>query len=206
MDPEGSALLEAGRGLAGNTDRGGRRQVTLLSSERWDELMAEVGASLEPQARRANLVVSGIDLENTRGRVPAHRQLPSADQRRNAAVRVDRRSRGGSARGDGPSVGRGRVWRSPRRRQHCDRRRCRLGGVRSNFRFPPPSTFFFRLRLFTFYSSLFTFDFLERVSQRHLRLARRAESDRAIQRTEHVAERAGLRVGKRRARRAVGQR
>jgi MOSC domain-containing protein YiiM len=31
--------------------------------------MAEVGASLGPDARRANLVVSGIDLENTRGRV-----------------------------------------------------------------------------------------------------------------------------------------
>jgi MOSC domain-containing protein YiiM len=69
MDARDSALLEAGRGLAGNADRGGRRQVTLVSSERWNELMAEVGASLGPEARRANLVVSGIDLANTRGRV-----------------------------------------------------------------------------------------------------------------------------------------
>ena len=69
MDPKGSALLEAGRGLAGNADRGGRRQVTLLSSERWNELMAEVGASIEPHTRRANLVVSGLDFQDTRGRI-----------------------------------------------------------------------------------------------------------------------------------------
>ncbi len=69
MDARDSALLEAERGLAGNADRGGRRQVTLLSSERWNELMAEVGASLEPHARRANLVVSGLDFKDGRGRI-----------------------------------------------------------------------------------------------------------------------------------------
>jgi MOSC domain-containing protein YiiM len=31
--------------------------------------MSEVGILLEPHARRANLVLSGIDLENTRGRI-----------------------------------------------------------------------------------------------------------------------------------------
>ena len=69
MDSQDRAELEPGRGLVGNADRGGRRQVTVLASERWTELMNEVGASLEPQARRANLVVTGIALENTRGRV-----------------------------------------------------------------------------------------------------------------------------------------
>jgi MOSC domain-containing protein YiiM len=69
MDAQTQAVLETGKGLVGNADRGGRRQVTLISSERWSELMAEVGASLGPEARRANLVVSGLDLENTRGRV-----------------------------------------------------------------------------------------------------------------------------------------
>lgn len=69
MDARATAELEAGRGLAGNADRGGRRQVTLLSSERWAALMAEVGASLEADARRANLVLSGVELEDTRGRV-----------------------------------------------------------------------------------------------------------------------------------------
>jgi MOSC domain-containing protein YiiM len=69
MDSHLTAALETGRGLVGNADRGGRRQVTLLSAERWSELLQEVGASLGPEARRANLVISGIDLQNTRGRV-----------------------------------------------------------------------------------------------------------------------------------------
>ena len=69
MDGRLAAVLEPGRGLVGNADRGGRRQVTLLSEERWSELMQEVGASLGPDARRANLIISGINLENTRGRV-----------------------------------------------------------------------------------------------------------------------------------------
>jgi MOSC domain-containing protein YiiM len=69
MDARETGELEAGRGLLGNADRGGRRQVTLVSSERWAELMAEVGASLGPDARRGNLLLSGVDLENTRGRV-----------------------------------------------------------------------------------------------------------------------------------------
>ena len=69
MDAQLTGLLEPALGLAGNANRGGRRQVTLLSQERWDELMQEVGAALAPRARRANLVLSGLDLENTRGRV-----------------------------------------------------------------------------------------------------------------------------------------
>ena len=69
MDPCLAAVLEPGRGIVGNADRGGRRQVTLISEDRWRELMAEVGASLGPEARRANLVISSIDLENTRGRI-----------------------------------------------------------------------------------------------------------------------------------------
>jgi MOSC domain-containing protein YiiM len=68
MDSRPDATLEAGRGIAGSADAGGRRQVTLLSHERWAELMRQVGASLGAEARRANIVLSGIDLENTRGR------------------------------------------------------------------------------------------------------------------------------------------
>jgi MOSC domain-containing protein YiiM len=68
MDRRGEGTLETARGLAGNADIGGKRQVTLISQERWNELIKEVGASLGPGARRGNLIVSGIDLENTRGR------------------------------------------------------------------------------------------------------------------------------------------
>ena len=67
MDPCQEATMDD-RGLVGNANRGGFRAITIMSSERWDEVTKEVGASLDQQARRANLVLSGIDLENTRGR------------------------------------------------------------------------------------------------------------------------------------------
>jgi MOSC domain-containing protein YiiM len=69
MDPVDNARLEVDRGLNGNANRGGKRQVTIISKERWAELMDALGANLPPSARRANLMVSGIDLENSRGRV-----------------------------------------------------------------------------------------------------------------------------------------
>jgi len=68
MDSQQHAVLETNTGLAGNADRGGRRQVTLLAQERWAELMQQVSASLEPAARRANLILEGLDLENSRDR------------------------------------------------------------------------------------------------------------------------------------------
>jgi len=69
MDPAGRATLVEGRGLAGNANQGGRRQVTILSAGRWAVLMAELGADLDPGARRANLFSTGIDLEETRDRI-----------------------------------------------------------------------------------------------------------------------------------------
>ncbi len=69
MDPAATARLIAGRGLDGNADRSRRRQVTLLELERWDELMQELGASISPSARRANLLVSGVRLADSRDRI-----------------------------------------------------------------------------------------------------------------------------------------
>lgn len=69
MDLCERATLIAGRGLLGNANQGGKRQVTIISRERWRELMQHVGAALDPSARRANLMVSGIDLENSRARI-----------------------------------------------------------------------------------------------------------------------------------------
>jgi MOSC domain-containing protein YiiM len=69
MDPVQAATLEAGTGLRGNANRGGRRQVTIVSQARWTELMGALGADLSASARRANLMVSGVDLENSRGQV-----------------------------------------------------------------------------------------------------------------------------------------
>jgi MOSC domain-containing protein YiiM len=67
MDFVQSATLDD-KGLVGNADRGGFRAITLVSSERWDELMRSVGAALPPETRRGNLVLSGIDLEGSRGK------------------------------------------------------------------------------------------------------------------------------------------
>lgn len=69
MDPVTEATLVDGRGLDGNANQGGRRQVTIISLERWRQIATALGASLDPSVRRANLLVSGIDLENTRGAV-----------------------------------------------------------------------------------------------------------------------------------------
>jgi MOSC domain-containing protein YiiM len=69
MDPVAEATLVAGQGVAGSVDRSRRRQVTLLTREAWQHCMAELHSELDPAARRANLLVSGIDLAETRGRV-----------------------------------------------------------------------------------------------------------------------------------------
>lgn len=69
MDPVESARAEAGSGLVDNAEYRGRRQVTVISAEAWADACREVDAEVDPAARRANLMVEGLDLEETRGRV-----------------------------------------------------------------------------------------------------------------------------------------
>ena len=69
MDPVDVGTLVEGKGLRDSANFGGHRQVTLISLERWLEMMAELGVDLDPSARRAELLVSGVDLEQSRGRV-----------------------------------------------------------------------------------------------------------------------------------------
>jgi MOSC domain-containing protein YiiM len=76
MDPRDHARLVAGRGLEGNANQGGKRQVTILSREVWEQVTAALPGAPAPIARRANLLVSGVDLRHARGkvlRVGAHR-------------------------------------------------------------------------------------------------------------------------------------
>lgn len=56
------ARAVAGVGLEGDHANGGRRQVTLLSREAWDAVCTELAQTIEPAVRRANLLVSGLDL------------------------------------------------------------------------------------------------------------------------------------------------
>ena len=69
MDSVEQALMQAGEGLAGNANQGGRRQVTILEREIWEELMTEVGGTLPPSARRANLLIRGLSLNRSTKRI-----------------------------------------------------------------------------------------------------------------------------------------
>jgi len=68
MDAGEQARAVAGRGLGGNANQGGKRQVTLIDAERWREMCREMGEDVDPSLRRANLLVRGVELRDSRGR------------------------------------------------------------------------------------------------------------------------------------------
>lgn len=73
MDARREVVCVAGKGIEGNTCRSSARQVTIIVKEQWDAMMRELstvsGAPVDPSSRRANIMVSGIDLAASRGRV-----------------------------------------------------------------------------------------------------------------------------------------
>ena len=69
MDARNSATLVEGQGVEGSVGRSSRRQVTLIEREVWNALMRETGSDAPPSTRRANLMVSGISLADTRKRI-----------------------------------------------------------------------------------------------------------------------------------------
>lgn len=68
MDSVNAANLVAGRGIVGNADQGGWRQVTIIDEKAWRDAEAELGKEVDPSHRRANVMVRGIDLEQSRGK------------------------------------------------------------------------------------------------------------------------------------------
>ena len=69
MDAVQAADFIVDEGLAGSVGRSKRRQVTLIEREVWHAHMTTLGRDIDPGSRRANVMLSGISLPNTRGRV-----------------------------------------------------------------------------------------------------------------------------------------
>jgi MOSC domain-containing protein YiiM len=69
MDEAPAARLVAAAGIVGNANQGSRRQVTVISAEAWADAERELGQSVDPKTRRANLLVSGVDLAHSRGKI-----------------------------------------------------------------------------------------------------------------------------------------
>jgi MOSC domain-containing protein YiiM len=69
MDAADAVHVKAGRGIVGNANQGGKRQVTIIEEEVWSDLMRRLGGGASPAARRANLLVQGMELANSRNRV-----------------------------------------------------------------------------------------------------------------------------------------
>jgi diketogulonate reductase-like aldo/keto reductase len=69
MDPVRTAHFVEGRGLRGNANQGGWRQVTVIEEGAWRAATSQVGVPVDPSARRANVLVRGVDLRESIGKL-----------------------------------------------------------------------------------------------------------------------------------------
>ena len=69
MDPVQKARVVAGRGIVGNANQGGKRQVTIVSAKHWKDVTAPLGHTPDVKVRRANLIVSDVDFEKSHGKI-----------------------------------------------------------------------------------------------------------------------------------------
>lgn len=68
MDPAQSATFVADGGIVGCANQGGTRQVTVIEQEVFERIRTEL-PDAEPIMRRANVMVSGVRLRDTRDHV-----------------------------------------------------------------------------------------------------------------------------------------
>ncbi len=68
MDPSESATFVEGEGLVGDANFGATRHVTVIEKEVVDRIRSEL-PDFDPKMRRANIMVSGIRLEDSRDKV-----------------------------------------------------------------------------------------------------------------------------------------
>ena len=69
MDSVLSAELIENTGIKNNADQMGKRQVTIIEKEKWESMMKTLKCDGDPSERRANLLLSGISLEKSRGKI-----------------------------------------------------------------------------------------------------------------------------------------
>lgn len=69
MDPSPAVEMVEERGIVGNANQGGFRQVTVIQEEVFQALRERFGAALDPGMRRANVMVRGVDLRHSRGKM-----------------------------------------------------------------------------------------------------------------------------------------
>ena len=68
MDSSDQATFVEGKGIIGDANFGATRQVTVIEKEVLDRIASEL-PDLDPKMRRANIMVSGIRLEDSRDKV-----------------------------------------------------------------------------------------------------------------------------------------
>ena len=122
MDALDRVRCVAGRGLAGNANQGGRRQVTIFSKETWERATApfadpptSTGAARQPAGERRG--PGALTRQGAADRPGAHPHL-----RRDAPVRADGRGLSGPACGARGAVGRRRLRRGAGRWRDRGRR------------------------------------------------------------------------------------
>jgi len=69
MDPAERAQVVAGKGIVGNANQRGKRQVTILSDRHWQSITSPLGNTPDARIRRANLLVSNVDFADARGKI-----------------------------------------------------------------------------------------------------------------------------------------